>query len=96
MYIITATWYDNCGEYLLNEFFKDDMDEQNVLLFLEAQKMLFKHTVISRSVNTLVFSDGTRVCLQLCSVRESLIEDEKELCEDFEMDTIDTTLVTLN
>lgn len=78
MYVIAATWYDDFNMPFLTEIFKGSLHVQEIFSHYKKQKSLYNRTIIGSYDDTLVFSDGTRVILQLHQVKEGAGYSEYE------------------
>lgn len=66
MYLLVASWYDNCNELLRSEYYDGSSTDPGVLLTYYADcKDFYDHTVVSETEDRILFSDGTRVILEL-------------------------------
>lgn len=83
MKILVATWQDNANETFLQEYFNDSIDYEDILKFYEDQKLIYGRTVIASYPNTRIFSDGSRVIMEIKTVK-SKIEDEANSYVDVE------------
>jgi hypothetical protein len=77
MRVLTATWYDNFNQPFLTEFYEEFFKEDQILDFYAEQKSIYGRKVIASYPDTRVFSDGTRVIVQLCQVKSKIEQDSR-------------------
>lgn len=76
MRVIQATWYDDFNTPFLTELYESHLNEDEILDFYADQKLIYGRKIIADYANTRVFSDGTRVILQLYEVKKEIESDE--------------------
>lgn len=72
--ILVATWVDELNQPTSQEFYEGTIDPFSILTHFEICKRIFKKRIISGTDEYLMFSDGSKVSLQMHSLR-----GEKEL-----------------
>lgn len=78
MFVITATWYDDYNQPFLTEFFESSINEEAIFSNYMYQKSLYGKSTIASYPDTRVFSDGTRVILQLHKIKQTIEESSYE------------------
>lgn len=72
MQIVAATWYDEFNLPFLTEYYEDFFSREAILDFYAEQKAFYGKKIIGSYPDTRVFSDGTRVIVQICQVKPKL------------------------
>lgn len=74
MKVILATWYNNYNDVYMMELYDSDVFESEILDHYKDSKDLYGHKVLSRSEDTIVFTDGSRAVLTYKYVKNSVFD----------------------
>jgi len=72
MKVIMGTWMDNMMGTFDIQLYDADIPTEDILASAIAESKVFGHTVISQTDNYIVFSDGSRLLLNLYNVIPSV------------------------
>jgi hypothetical protein len=80
MYIIVATWYGPDQEPFKWEYFNSAFDKADIFNMYEELKDVYDHKVVSSTSTYRMFSDGTRVVLNL-GIVQNLLSNRKDVID---------------